>query len=510
MKLIFIIIIISCFNYSYQQKLEVKNLNNEPLLLTRINECRIQTGMIKLVHPIDLGNLERTINNLNSLAKNFKDQGDLFKMADLKIKNLYNNLLLIKPIRRVKRWDAIGTGWKWLAGSPDAQDLHIINRTMTELIHENNAQIKVNYRIDRRFKQLTDTMNQVINITNIGIVTLKDVELLKLIININHVNEIILNIQDAILETKVSVVNGRILATEEIMKIKELLFQQGLETEILEEALKFVKPKIVIRDEVLLYIIEVPQLGKTGSIMLVNSLINDDKRIKEYPDFLVQIDKELFTTNTPNNLIQLSYDIKKFEDTCIHPLILGQNSTCTFIVETDMEIKLIVGGKLLINNGKNIILSSDCGPENITLNGNFLVTFENCTIRINGQTFTATQLSTKIQDVQGIFYNTKMTKEILNLHSISGLRQETVNIRNEIQELHDQHKQHKIWLWSSMGKTSLIIVVLIIIIIVLYKQKKGGGGITINNVPNPSEQKFLFSSLLRKSEDAPLTTGGAV
>lgn len=330
---------------------------------------------------------------------------------------------------------------------------------------------------------------------------LKEMEVVKLIININHVNEIVLNIQDAILETKVSVVNGRILAPEEIMRIKDLLAQQGLEMEILEEALEFVKPKMVIRDEVLLYIIEVPQLDKEGTIMLVNSLINDDKKINQYPDFLVQIDKELYTTNTPNNIIMLSNDIKKLEDPCIQPLILGQNSTCTFIVDTDVEIKLIIGGKLLINNGKNMVLSSDCGPENRTLSGNFLITFENCTTKVNGQTFTATTLSTNVKDVQGIFYNTKMTKEILNLHSISGLRQETINNINKIEELHDQLKTHKIWLWSYMGKSSFIILVLIIIIIIILYKRKKANGITINNVPAPLDQGLLFSALLRQSEE---------
>lgn len=81
-----------------------------------------------------------------------------------KSRELVNNLYQIKPTksRRNKRWDAVGTVWKWIAGSPDAEDLRIINRTFNGLIDENNEQVKVNSMIDTKISEITSTVNKLI------------------------------------------------------------------------------------------------------------------------------------------------------------------------------------------------------------------------------------------------------------------------------------------------------------------------------------------------------------
>lgn len=85
------------------------------------------------------------------------------------MKTIYNNLLQIEPEEQKisKRQDLLGTTWKWLEakarGSPDAQDLRIINSTTNELIIQNNQQFDVNDRLNKKIYDLTKSINKIIN-----------------------------------------------------------------------------------------------------------------------------------------------------------------------------------------------------------------------------------------------------------------------------------------------------------------------------------------------------------
>lgn len=65
---------------------------------------------------------------------------------------LYDTYMKLAPIvnthihthTRTKRWDTIGTVFKWVAGTPDADDLRLINSSMNSLIVETNKQILIN------------------------------------------------------------------------------------------------------------------------------------------------------------------------------------------------------------------------------------------------------------------------------------------------------------------------------------------------------------------------------
>lgn len=49
---------------------------------------------------------------------------------------------------RKKRWETLGQVWKWLSGSPDANDLRIINRTLNSLVNESNKQFVFDKKVE--------------------------------------------------------------------------------------------------------------------------------------------------------------------------------------------------------------------------------------------------------------------------------------------------------------------------------------------------------------------------
>lgn len=54
---------------------------------------------------------------------------------------------------RQKRWDAVGTVWQFIAGSPNANDLKLINSTINNLISNNNEQVKINRKMTLQLKE---------------------------------------------------------------------------------------------------------------------------------------------------------------------------------------------------------------------------------------------------------------------------------------------------------------------------------------------------------------------
>lgn len=148
---------------SNAQHLIIENLQDNPLLLIKEKECKVQVGLIKLIHPINMTTIETTIETLSStLYQKLTNTNPLTNIIKYKVQQLYTTFYGLRPRRhRSKRWDLIGTTFKFIAGTPDAQDLRIINSSMNELINQNNQQLKVNMQLSERISHLTTTINEI-------------------------------------------------------------------------------------------------------------------------------------------------------------------------------------------------------------------------------------------------------------------------------------------------------------------------------------------------------------
>lgn len=205
-----------------------------------------------------------------------------FKMTDTSIRNLLenkvntvqNNLLQIKPTVRFRRWDTIGHVLKWIGGTPDADDLRIINTTMNSLITQNNKQFEVNTQLNTRINHLLESVNKHEVAEN------KELEALQILAKLNDVNHMIENIMDAILNTKIKQPNSKLLTISELAAIQRLLTKQGVPTSTLEEALEYAQPLIATQKEKLIYILKIPQLQEQpGEILKLFSLPVNKKKI---------------------------------------------------------------------------------------------------------------------------------------------------------------------------------------------------------------------------------------
>ncbi|XP_055638023.1 uncharacterized protein LOC129776418 isoform X3 [Toxorhynchites rutilus septentrionalis] len=311
--------------------LSMRNLNEDPLLLLNVGNCKIQTGTLKIIHPINLTHIQESIDYLTT---SFYDKVDirnpLGDVVKLKVKKLYNNFLQIKPLQhhRLRRWDTLGATWKWIAGSPDAQDLRIINSTLNELITQNNQQFEVNNHINERISNLTGTINRIIENMKTNELLTNEITSIITIINIDIINKLLEAIQEAIILSKTSISTNKILSIQEISFIKSLLQNQGVTIDLPDDAFQHVIPKFAVSQGTLLYILHVPRLdNKTSSVIQLHPLVHRNQIINNYPEHVVKIGNTLYATSNPQQFVQKAAYLKAINDACIYPLIFEQRSS---------------------------------------------------------------------------------------------------------------------------------------------------------------------------------------
>lgn len=462
---------------TFCQDLGITNLNDNPILMIKTGRCKIQTGNTKIVHPINLTDLELTIQTLTNIAYTKVSENNALKdIVKHKIRDVYSNFYQIRPQvnRRTKRWDALGSTWKWIAGNPDAQDLRIINTTLNQLIDENNIQYTVNEQLGQRIQQLTNTINNIAENYHINQIALKELDTITLILNVDVINKILLDIQDAVLLSKTATTNSKILSLKEVNIIKEILQNQGVTVDLPDEALTYITPKIAANKDTLLYILHVPQLQERESdIIRIFSLNNNNSAIKDHPSYIIKHGKEIFTTIKPEDYVQRSFFIQKFEDECIYPLINGKQSHCITRTETHTEVKLIGNNQLLITNAKNDELKSNCGPDNRPLKGNLLISFSNCTITILGRQFTSNEIIEEPQFIHNALHNVLINHQLLENHDIGKIDNRTLLNRSQIQHVYLKQYSNEIWRWSLFGGlsvTTTMLITLIAFLILSYRR----------------------------------------
>lgn len=448
--------------------LHISNINNQPILILEKYRCKIQVGNFNIIHTINITDLETTINLLTHIVYS-KSNNALANIVKHKIKNLYSNLNQIKPNSRRKRsLDLIGTTWKWIGGSPDAHDLQIINSTMNELIESNNLQFKFNQQLGQKIKDLTNEMRLIIETKQTNKLILSEIDTLTTIINIDTINKILEEIQEAISLSKMSVTSNKILSSREISIIKQILEDQGVKIDLPDEAITYVTPKIAVNKETLLYILKVPELQKEESrVIQIFPLNHNNSIIKDYPKFLLQHKRILYTTTHPEEYVQQYSFINRFTDDCIYPLVMGTSSHCVAQPEYSTTANYIADNLLLIGNANGHLMMSDCGPDDRKMYGNFLITFSNCTIHFEKQRFTSKEIFTKTPLFYGATYNIAIDRQIAE-DTLASLDNRTLHNRKQIQHIYLQQSRNTLWNWSLLSGIAFSTMVTIAIIVFAY------------------------------------------
>lgn len=456
------------------QRLEIKNLNDQPIIQLVIGKCRIQTGNINIIHPINITDLEVTVDLLTNIIYH-KTNNYLSQIAKHKTKELHSNLLEIRPrnYRSRRSLEPIGTAWKWIGGSPDATDLRIINQTMNELITSNNQQYKVNEQLGNRLAAITKSINDIIESKTKNKILLDEIDTIITIMKIDIVNKLLEDIAEAVILSKLSISSNKILSLSEISIIKSILEEQGIITDLPDEALNLVKPSIAVNGKTLLYIIKIPQVNQEeGSLLRIVPLASRGQIITESPNFLIKLGKELYSTTQPNEYIQRSTYINKYSDHCIQPIIEGRASKCSTKESLQTKIQALTEDMILISTARNGLLKSNCGPDNRNITGNILVSFSNCSIQYNNQTFSSTTKKINTIMLEGAMHNILIDQQPEE-NVLEIINNMTITNRKKIDHVYLMQFNSKLWDWSLLGGISIsttLTITMSIFAILIYRK----------------------------------------
>ncbi|XP_053681809.1 uncharacterized protein LOC128732561 [Sabethes cyaneus] len=107
-----------------------------------------------------------------------------------------------------------------------------------------------------------------------------EVTLIKTIINLDIIETEIETIQNAILFSKIDLINNNILTPGEVETVSSNLINQGIPSHLMDEALEFVTTAAITTGEIIMYIISIPNFSVTTYQQLrIEAIINNSERI---------------------------------------------------------------------------------------------------------------------------------------------------------------------------------------------------------------------------------------
>ncbi|XP_055608772.1 uncharacterized protein LOC129756044 [Uranotaenia lowii] len=301
----------------------------------------------------------------------------------------------LKPFSssRPKRWDSIGKTWKWIAGTPDADDLKMINTSINSLVLQNNQQVLINEEIGKRIQDITAITNQVLKAEKERTKN-RSLEFNQLIMlsNLDSLQDQVETLEEAVLMAKHGIPCSKLLTIHNFNNIATYLAKYDMFISSFEELLSKAKAQVMMNTTHIHYILKIPQLSiNTYEHIYVDSIIKNDKRISIKQNYYLRNLSHIYElkhscSNEAEYFLCENQDID-IPPHCIKELIFGQHTNCTFErVYSKGLIKRITDATILINDAV-IEITSNCSNNNHILNGSFLIQFEQCNLRINGELY---------------------------------------------------------------------------------------------------------------------------
>ncbi|XP_055522685.1 uncharacterized protein LOC129716857 isoform X2 [Wyeomyia smithii] len=415
---------------AYGAHLEITDLNDNPgIVALKVGNTFIREGYDWLVHTFKLDTFQEILNQYDIMISQINSNVNMKDFKDiLKMKFIQTSLTLQKlsPRRKTKRAiNILGTLIKTITGNLDNDDLVTLNQKISylhysnkDLIMNNNEQIKINNQFQDRINNLT----------------------------------------------KVGVLSKSILQATEINYIIDKLENSGISVNSDEQVYEFLEPAAFYNGSCIVFLIKIPKFlqGIYQQIIVENIPINEEKIPIDFTHAVLGTNVTFVMNDTCVNIEQniickLQAMKNVSNDMCIHRLLRGNPSSCPFKKYNGIhEVKSMGNGKILIRNAKAVQLKNSCGygPKNLT--GSFLITFRNCSVEIENQSFENTQL-----DYSNILEMLPLQSTLINksktiVTDTQILQQLHTNSRKRIEVL--ETNNHHV----SYGGTFTVIILLII------------------------------------------------
>ena len=421
------------------------------------------------------------------------------------------NLNRIRPkYLRQKRWDSLGRAWKWMSGSPDADDLRLISKEINRAADNNNEQITINQNMYNDLENITNTINKLVELDNdVQKKNLNDKLFMIVFLNLDRINNEIVNIQNSILFSKIKVVNHHVLSDRELELVSKSLSTQGIAPDLLDEALNSASTTIGSNGETLHYIINIPNLNPhTYNLLRIEAISSNLHRIKLPGNTFLHGQNSLYLNLKecqPLGQWTLCHilDLKNISsEPCILNIISGKEGKCDYeIIDQQSSITQMSNSVLLLNEINDTLITT-CDVDNRTLVGSYFVSYENCSVTIRNHTYSNRILETIQQPIfipsTNLKIERKSTNPTITVHTLHALHR--LNLKH-LDHLKLQTSSHHCTILGGLSLTSTAIILLTLYIFI--KARSQSSSITITH-KNPSTDEVKSQPSTRSDLVSPI------
>lgn len=234
-------------------------------------EIAVYKSYLYLIHSIYLSGLENDIGDLRYIKNIVKDKNQVASIGadENEIRRLFS--ILRSSERKKRSIDFIGSALKFIAGTPDHNDLVILNEREDRLIEAEHQQIEINTIFTKRINELTKEINTLRTNANLRKPDGSDIFELTSIRN-QRIISLLTNIIYSISLAKLNIVNEVLLSTAEV---KEVLDAESLPIS-LSSLLSASKVKVYASSDEIKYIIKIPNLEEICPLVKVFPVIHNN------------------------------------------------------------------------------------------------------------------------------------------------------------------------------------------------------------------------------------------
>ncbi|XP_055625286.1 uncharacterized protein LOC129767975 [Toxorhynchites rutilus septentrionalis] len=465
------------------EKIDVKRIDHLPIIAFNLGTARIQQTSHYYMHHFNVTSLKTHVEILKIQFEQLKPN-QFTSLTKQTFEQIHQTLENLAPSRRQKRWNSLGTAWKFIAGSPDANDLKILNSSINDLISNNNQQVRINRALNLQLKELVFKTKDAIELSNS-----KSLEIysMNILLNLKYLAEKLEQIVDSISLAKAGILNEKILSQDEIEILYHDVFKQNITVHNAVEALNFADTTIATNGKELTLLIKTPILDKRiFNKIHVFPVTNNHKQIHLTNRNYLTHETGNYMVNTLQPTIYKTYEVVFDNSRCIPNLLFGNQATCNYTMNPpEDQITIINDENIILNSDKNISFTSTCGLKNRTFTGTFLITFHDCEININNISYSneiQNMVGSPIQlPLDGITIQKQLTIANLSLEHLHHLHLE---MRKEMEYIRLNNTSIEWPAWSIMGGIISFPCMIIGIVILLKIFSHRSATVKIKQIPS--------------------------
>lgn len=357
----------------------------------------------------------------------------------------------LNPTQRQKRWDKVGTIWKFIAGTPDANDLRLINSSINNLVSNNNQQVKINREITLQLKDIAFKTKEAIQLFNSRSLEFHSINILE---NLKYLYQKLEQILETITLAKLGILNIIILSDKEInLFIKDLAREQII-VSTTAEAISYATTSIASNRKEIALLIKLPKLNtRIYRKVHVHPIIHNHQQIHLSDRNYIFHGNETYIVESLKPTIFKLTEVRLGSSTCVPKLLEGQPAICNYTSNpTPEEIISIDDQHLLINTAQNFTIKTDCGVSERNLSGSYLVSYENCSVNISNIMFRNTIQHLSGNPIRLSLDGVEITKDrkVLNL-SLEHLHYLQTETRKDLESIRLENDSLQWTPWSIFG-----------------------------------------------------------